>query len=85
VGNDVPLGERVEAFARLFARDPRGRGHLRLLDGADVFLQSLRPGLAERIGLGPMSCEAPFTTGLLLDRRLRPRLARSGTNPATTH
>ena len=35
-------------------RDPRGReALLRLADGADVFLQSLRPGLAERLGLGP--------------------------------
>ncbi len=35
-------------------RDPRGReALLRLVDGADVFLQSLRPGLAERLGLGP--------------------------------
>jgi crotonobetainyl-CoA:carnitine CoA-transferase CaiB-like acyl-CoA transferase len=34
--------------------DPRGRDVvLRLGDGADVFLQSLRPGLAERLGLGP--------------------------------
>ena len=34
-------------------RDPRGREVLlRLVDGADVFLQSLRPGLAERLGLG---------------------------------
>jgi crotonobetainyl-CoA:carnitine CoA-transferase CaiB-like acyl-CoA transferase len=35
-------------------RDLRGReALLRLVDGADVFLQSLRPGLAERLGLGP--------------------------------
>ena len=35
-------------------RDPRGReALLRLAEGADVFLQSLRPGLAERLGLGP--------------------------------
>ena len=34
-------------------RDDRGReALLRLADGADVFLQSLRPGLAERLGLG---------------------------------
>jgi crotonobetainyl-CoA:carnitine CoA-transferase CaiB-like acyl-CoA transferase len=33
--------------------DERGRDVvLRLADGADVFLQSLRPGLAERLGLG---------------------------------
>ena len=35
-------------------RDERGRDALlRLADGSDVFLQSLRPGLAERLGLGP--------------------------------
>jgi formyl-CoA transferase/CoA:oxalate CoA-transferase len=34
-------------------RDERGReAVLRLADGADVFLQSLRPGLAESLGLG---------------------------------
>jgi formyl-CoA transferase/CoA:oxalate CoA-transferase len=33
---------------------PEGRDALlRLVDGADVFLQSLRPGRAERLGLGP--------------------------------
>ena len=33
--------------------DERGRDAvLRLVEGADVFLQSLRPGLAERMGLG---------------------------------
>ncbi|WP_411276810.1 CaiB/BaiF CoA transferase family protein [Gaiella sp.] len=38
----------------LSLRDPRGReALLRLVDGTDVFLQSLRPGLAEELGLGP--------------------------------
>ncbi|MSO94527.1 MAG: CoA transferase [Thermoleophilia bacterium] len=38
----------------LSLRDPRGReALLRLTDGADVFLQSLRPGLADELGLGP--------------------------------
>jgi crotonobetainyl-CoA:carnitine CoA-transferase CaiB-like acyl-CoA transferase len=37
----------------LSLRDPRGReALLRLSDGADVLLQSLRPGLAEELGLG---------------------------------
>jgi crotonobetainyl-CoA:carnitine CoA-transferase CaiB-like acyl-CoA transferase len=37
----------------LSLRDPRGRGALlRLVDRADVFLQSMRPGLAEKLGLG---------------------------------
>lgn len=35
-------------------RDERGADALRrLADGADVFLQSLRPGLAEELGIGP--------------------------------
>jgi crotonobetainyl-CoA:carnitine CoA-transferase CaiB-like acyl-CoA transferase len=38
----------------LSLRDPRGRDALlRLADRADVFLQSLRPRLAEHLGLGP--------------------------------
>jgi crotonobetainyl-CoA:carnitine CoA-transferase CaiB-like acyl-CoA transferase len=38
----------------LSLRDLRGReALLRLVDGADVFLQSLRPGLADELGLGP--------------------------------
>jgi crotonobetainyl-CoA:carnitine CoA-transferase CaiB-like acyl-CoA transferase len=45
----------VNAGKRSLAVDLR-RGRdvlLRLADGADVFLQSLRPGLAEELGLGP--------------------------------
>jgi len=40
-------------------RDSRGRDAvLRLADEADVFLQSLRPGLAEELGLGPAELRA---------------------------
>ncbi len=40
-------------------RDPRGReAVLRLADRADVFLQSLRPGLAEQLGLGAEALRA---------------------------
>ena len=39
--------------------DERGReAVLRLAEGADVFLQSLRPGLAGRLGLGPEAVRA---------------------------
>ena len=47
----VNAGKRSLAVS---LRDERGRDAvLRLAERADVFLQSLRPGLAERIGLGP--------------------------------
>jgi crotonobetainyl-CoA:carnitine CoA-transferase CaiB-like acyl-CoA transferase len=47
----VNAGKRSLAIS---LRDPRGReAVLRLAERADVFLQSLRPGLAERLGLGP--------------------------------
>jgi crotonobetainyl-CoA:carnitine CoA-transferase CaiB-like acyl-CoA transferase len=46
----VNAGKRSLAVS---LRDERGRDAvLRLVDRADVFLQSLRPGLAERLGLG---------------------------------
>jgi crotonobetainyl-CoA:carnitine CoA-transferase CaiB-like acyl-CoA transferase len=47
----VNAGKRSLAVS---LRDERGReAVLRLAERADVFLQSLRPGLAERLGLGP--------------------------------
>ena len=43
----------------LSLRDERGReALLRLADGADVLVQSLRPGLAETLGLGPEQVRA---------------------------
>jgi crotonobetainyl-CoA:carnitine CoA-transferase CaiB-like acyl-CoA transferase len=43
----------------LSLRDARGReALLRLADGADAFLQSLRPGLAEELGLGAAELRA---------------------------
>lgn len=40
-------------------RRPEGRDVvLRLLDGADVLLEGMRPGVAERLGLGPEPCLA---------------------------
>ena len=45
------VGKRTLALS---LRDERGRdASLRLVDGADVFLESLRPGLADELGLGP--------------------------------
>jgi crotonobetainyl-CoA:carnitine CoA-transferase CaiB-like acyl-CoA transferase len=47
----VNAGKRSLAVS---LRNERGReAVLRLAERADVFLQSLRPGLAERVGLGP--------------------------------
>jgi crotonobetainyl-CoA:carnitine CoA-transferase CaiB-like acyl-CoA transferase len=52
----VNAGKRSLAVS---LRDERGLAAvLRLVDGADVFLQSLRPGLAERLGLGPDALRA---------------------------
>jgi crotonobetainyl-CoA:carnitine CoA-transferase CaiB-like acyl-CoA transferase len=40
-------------------KSPAGRDAvLRLAEGADVFVQSLRPGAAERLGLGPAAARA---------------------------
>ncbi len=56
----------VNSGKRSLALDLR-RGHdvlLRLVDGADVFVQSLRPGLAEELGFGPDELRAR-TPGLV--------------------
>ena len=52
----VNAGKRSLALS---LRDERGReALLRLAEGADVFLQSLRPGLVEELGLGPEEVRA---------------------------
>ena len=80
-GSDVPLRERV-ASVRSRARFATRAGRealLRLADGADVFLQSLRPGLAERLGLGAEELRgAEPAARLLLGRRLRERRPAAG-------
>ncbi len=65
--------------------DERGRAVvLRLAEQADVFLQSLRPGLADRIGLGHGECEGA-TPGSCTARSARTGTsARSRRSPATT-
>jgi crotonobetainyl-CoA:carnitine CoA-transferase CaiB-like acyl-CoA transferase len=50
----------VNSGKRSLALDLRRGGEVlaRLVDGADVFVQSLRPGLAEELGLGPNQLRA---------------------------
>ena len=77
-GHDVPLGERGQALARASRCAIRAdaRRCCGSLDGADVFLQSLRPGLAERLGLGADdAARAQPAARLLLGRRVRARRA----------
>ena len=61
-GGESAMFLAVNAGKRSLAvslRDERGReAVLRLADRADVFLQSLRPGLAERLGLGAETLRA---------------------------
>ena len=55
---------------------------LRLADGADVFIQSLRPGAAEARGFGAgRASRAQSPARLRHHRRVRPRRARGATRP----
>ena len=51
--------DRGRRSIALDLKDPRGVDTvLRLVEGADVFLEAFRPGVAERLGLGPEAIHA---------------------------
>src|ERR1039457_120689 len=56
-GNDYMLRSRRSVAADLKTGDGRELV-LRLLAKADVLLEGYRPGVAERLGLGPQDCQA---------------------------
>jgi alpha-methylacyl-CoA racemase len=64
-GLGVPIDKRFEVSGRsrrsvaLDLKAPTGReAVLRLVDGADMLIEGFRPGVAERLGLGPADCHA---------------------------
>ncbi len=64
-GLGVPMDKRFEVSGRsrrsvaLDLKSPAGRDAvLRLVAGADMLIEGFRPGVAERLGLGPVDCHA---------------------------
>ena len=64
-GLGVPMDKRYDINGRnrrsvaLDLKSPAGRAAvLRLIGGADVLIEGFRPGVAERLGLGPADCHA---------------------------
>ena len=77
---------RSKRSLALDLKDPDGHAVLlRLVDGADVFVQSLRAGTAERLGLGLGQLCGPATSGSSRARSRRSAApARSPASRATT-
>ena len=64
-GLGVPMETRFDVTGRnrrsvaLDIKQPAGRdAALRLIDRADLLIEGFRPGVAERLGLGPADCQA---------------------------
>jgi alpha-methylacyl-CoA racemase len=64
-GLGVPMATRFDVSGRsrrsiaLDIKQPAGRdAALRLIDRADILIEGWRPGVAERLGLGPEDCHA---------------------------
>ena len=64
-GLGVPMDTRFDVTGRnrrsvaLDIKQPAGRdAALRLIDRADLLIEGFRPGVAERLGLGPADCQA---------------------------
>jgi alpha-methylacyl-CoA racemase len=64
-GLGVPMDRRFDVNARnrrsaaIDLKAPAGReAVLRIAEGADVLIEGFRPGVAERLGLGPSDCHA---------------------------
>ena len=64
-GLGVPMNARFDVNARsrrsaaLDLKSPAGRDAvLRIVERADVLIEGFRPGVAERLGLGPADCQA---------------------------
>lgn len=64
-GLGVPMARKHDINGRnrrsvaLDLKSPLGRDTvLKLVDGADILIEGFRPGVAERLGLGPADCQA---------------------------
>ena len=76
-GLGVPMNPRFDVNARsrrsaaFDLKAPAGRDAvLRIIDRADVLIEGFRPGVAERLGLGPADCHARNPRLFLLQQSL---------------